>query len=578
MANLDRRATEPVDCNVPPPPGAQWRIIAMALLNRARFVAILLSVVLLIGYWDTIENYWDKWTRPSNVAIHSVEAGKEFFCPMHPKVVSSTFEPNGDLPKCPICGMPLSLRKKGDAPPLPVGVTGRVQLSPERVQLAGIKTLAVEYRPMSMVVATVGYVAFDESRMSKIVSRVEGYVEKLYVNKTFDSVREGDPLADICSPDLFAAAQELNLAIRQGAGTDMAASARNKLALLGVGTREIEDIASSGRATPRLTIRSPRNGYVIEKKIVVGSGVEPRMSLFEVADLSKVWVEADVYEQDIALLRPGQTIEATIEALSNRAFKGRLAMVYPTLDSATRTNRIRLELDNFDKELRPGMYATVRINVPLESLESFKSLAATKSAAAGEFLSVPEGAVVDSGSKQVVYVEREPGVFEGRLVELGPRNGDYYPVIKGLYLGDRVAAAGGFLIDAETRLNPGAASTYFGASGSPQADSRPTAPSQSSAPAAATPNPIGPETPPAAAATPEDIKNINQLPEADRVLALAQGICPITRSPLGEMGVPIKITLRGQTVFLCCQGCIGKAKREPDATLKVLDELKKSKR
>ncbi len=365
--------------------------------------------------------------------------------------------------------------------------------------------------------------------------------------------------------------------------------------LLGVGPEEIDAIAASGQAAPRLVIRSPQTGYVVDKKIVAGSSVETRMTLFEVADLSTVWVEADVYEKDIALLKPGQAVEATVEAFPNRTFAGKLALVYPQLDTATRTNRVRFELNNPQRELRPGMFATVQINAPLESIEPYKSLAVKSgtilltghgegNAAAGyEFLVVPERAVVDSGTKKVVYVEREPGLFEGVEVELGPRNGQYYPVLKGLSPGDRVAAAGGFLIDAETRLNPAAASTYFGASGGPQVSApsmMQTAPSQrrgEQAPAGKDKSDSGQATPPrAAAATPsaEDRKNIDQLPEADRQLALAQRACPITGAAIGSMGVPVKIILRGQPVFVCCKGCVAKAKKDPDGTLKKVAELK----
>jgi Cu(I)/Ag(I) efflux system membrane fusion protein len=292
-----------------------------------------------------------------------------------------------------------------------------------------------------------------------------------------------------------------------------------------------------------------------------------------------------------------------VEAFPNRTFSGKLALVYPRLDAATRTNRIRFELENPRHDLRPGMFATVNINTPLEAVEPFKTLASSKgqgrvvfakasrdnASQQYEFLAVPERAVIDSGTRKVVYVEREPGLFEGVEVQLGPRSGDYYPVIKGLEPGDKIAAAGGFLIDAETRLNPAAAATYFGASGGPQSGSRPNAPATpASRPSGKTPPREGEPAPagqPPAQATPkpkvavasptaDDLKNVEQLPDEERQLAIAQRICPITEKPLGSMGVPTKITLRGQPVILCCKGCIGKAKRSPDETLERVAELK----
>ena len=538
----------------------KFRLVGLVILKRARFIVILCAVGMFIGYWDTVKNYWDKWTQPRSAVGRKLAADEEFFCPMDPQVIRSTYEPNGDVPNCPICGMPLSIRKKGAAAKLPQGVTGRVQLSPERIELAGIKTMPIAYRPMARETQTVGFVTYDESRLSRIVSRVDGYVEKLYVDKTFTVVHKGDPLAEIYSPELYSTAQELILATqRKGVGS-LAASAREKLLLYGVSPQDIDAIAASGHDAPRLVIRSPQTGYVVDKKIVEGAAVEAKMTLFEVADLSTVWVEADVYEKDVSFLQPGQKVKATVEAYPNRTFTGKLALVYPQLDTATRTNRVRFELDNPQHELRPGMFATVRINTPQH-----------------EFLCVPEQAVIDTGSKKIVYVERQPGLFEGVEVELGPRWGQYYPVVKGLKLGDKVAAAGGFLIDAETRLNPAAASTYFGASGGPQT----SAPASGTTPLANPPRvPSGGvernQEPPTSAdgrdnePTAEDLKNIAQLPEADRPLAIAQRTCPITGTPLGSMGVPVKIILRGRPVFLCCNGCVDKAKQNPDETLKKL--------
>ena len=172
--------------------------------------------------------------------------------------------------------MPLSIRKKGEAAKLPPGVTGRVQLSPERIQLAGIQTVPVEYRPMAKQTKTVGYVTFDESRLSRIVSRVDGYVEKLYVDKTFTVVHKGDPLAEIYSPELYSTARELVVASRGGGVGDLAAAARSKLLLLGVSQQEIDAIAAAGKPSPRLVIRSPQTGYVVEKKIVRGPAWTPR--------------------------------------------------------------------------------------------------------------------------------------------------------------------------------------------------------------------------------------------------------------------------------------------------------------
>ncbi len=570
----------------PASPHSAWKrflLVLRVIEVRLRFIAVLVVVAMFIGYWDTVKNYWDKWTRPAAVAQRQLGPDQEFFCPMHPNVVRDTYEPNGDVPKCPICGMPLSIRKKGEKEPLPPGITGRVQLTPERIQLAGVQTVAVDYRPLVKQTTTVGYITYDESRLSRVVTRVSGYVEKLYIDKTYGTVRAGDPLAEIYSPELYSAAQELVLAGEYPGSRDVASAAREKLLLLGVSREEIDQIQRRRQPAVRLVLRSPQAGYVIAKKVVVGSSVEPGMTLLEVADLSTVWIEADVFEKDVGFLQVGQRVEATVEAYPGRVFAGRVDLIYPVLETATRTNRVRFVLENPQAELRPGMYATVRIDTPLDALPEVRQAMQKRPqivqvSNGGEnphpwVLAVPERAVVDTGAKQIVYVEREPGLFEGVEVRLGPRvqlreqgrTVDYYPVLAGLQPGDRVAAAGAFLIDAETRLNPAAASSYFGASGGPQSGSRP---------ASGGPSGTRPETPKPQEPSAEALKRVAELAEPDRQLALRQKYCPVTGQPLGSMGVPVKVVLRGnQPVFLCCRGCVGKAKREPDETLEKVREL-----
>jgi membrane fusion protein, copper/silver efflux system len=535
----------------------RWQKIKMVLKVievRLRFIAVLLLTFLVIVYWDTIANHWEKWTRPATAASSDMLAGEEYYCPMDPGVIRDRPDPGGKTPHCPICGMPLSLRKIGVKEPLPPGVTGRVQLSPERVQLAGVQTVEVAYRPMTLQTVTVGNVAYDESRLSRIVSRVGGYVEKLYVDRTFVPVAKGDPLAEIYSPELFATSQELLLASRRNANEDLVRNARERLKLLGVADEEIESIISSGKALPRLTLRAPRGGQVIGKQIVAGMKVDEGMTLLEIVDLSVVWIEADVFEKDIGNLHIGQTIEATVEAIPGKTFTGKIAAVYARLNTDTRTNRVRFEVNNDSSDLRPGMFATVRIDTPLTSLKAFENIAKD-----GQVPAVPEAAVIDTGVQKIVYIERKPGIFEGVEVELGPQVGGYYPIAKGLEPGQKIVAAGSFLIDAETRLKP-VAVAYTGTSGGTKTES---------------PQAISSTAAPSADLSAKSIANIEKLPLEDQKLAKEQKTCPITNQPLGSMGVPVVVTLDGQKVFLCCSGCIEEAKKDPKKTLKKVTELKK---
>lgn len=463
------------------------KLVVKVVEVRLRFVAVLAITGLVIGYWDTLGNYWDKWARSPSAGVVAVASDTELYCPMHPSVVRRGLEPNGEVPKCPICGMPLSLRKKGDVPPLPPNVTGRVQLSPDRIRMAGIRTETIGYRPLTKVIRTVGEVTYDESRLSRIVARASGYLEKLYVSETFTTVDKGEPLAEIYSPELYTALQELLISSKGSASRDLIAGTREKLHLLGIGEQEIDELVATGKPQSKIVIRSPRRGHVIHRAVVEGAHVNVGDTLFEVADLSKVWIEAEVFENDIPFLRDHQAIEARVEAYPNRAFDGFASLVHPHLQSETRTNQVRMVLDNPHHILRPGMFATVQIETPVSDIEPFASVAAATSgstgapsgpavstARVGEVLAVPEPAVVDTGSKKIVYVEREPGLFEGVLVEVGPRVGEFYPVLRGLSVGDRVAARGAFLIDAETRLNPAAGSTFMGAAGGPPSDRAPS--------------------------------------------------------------------------------------------------------
>ena len=620
----------PASPTAPPPltepvrPMTRWersKFFFRGIEVRLRFIAIFVGIGLLMAYWPTLENYWDRWTRPDG-SQSALSADSEFYCPMHPSVVRGTLEPNGEVPDCPICGMPLSKRKKGEAAELPEGVLARLQLTPERVQLAGVQTVAASYMPLAAEVRTVGNVQYDESRMSDIVTRVGGYIEKLYVDKTFAVVAANQPLAEIYSPELYSTAQELLLAQKHGA-TELIGNARQRLTLLGVNDTEIDEILRLQEARAQLLIRAPQAGHVVEKNIVAGASVEAGATLFKIADLTTIWIEADIYERDLALVQPGQEVEATVEAFAGRTFPGKIALVYPQLNTATRTNRMRVVLDNIDHLLRPGMFATVVVKSPISETEPFRTqlaslrnkpqtsdesllikfqktcpvtgrvlgsmgkpvksevngltvylccegceeplqgdaaayLARLAPPPADTVLSVPERAVIDTGTQQIVYIEREPGLFEGVAVKLGPRSGNFYPVLDGLVVGDKVVASGSFLLDAETRLNPAAASAFFGAAGH----------DHSGGGASDTQSTARPKT---GALSPTHLKNIAKLPPEDQKLALAQRICPVAGEPLGSMGVPIKIELEGQVVFLCCKACVKQARENPG---KVLEKLK----
>ncbi len=568
------------------PPGLTgWRkawwwfdFLILVKLARLRFIGVLAVIGIVITQWDLLLAYYDKWTRPAVVAAGPGGKDVEWFCPMHPAVIR-----DNPKDKCPICFMPLSKRKKGDqhVEVLPAGVVNRVQLSPYRVVLAGVQTTKVEFQPLSKEINAVGYVEFNERGQRTVSARVNGRIDKLYVNETGQMVDKGDDLALLYSPELVVSEQNLLDARRPGAGTDLV-SASKRLELLGIGTDQIDEILKSGKPSTELKIRSPISGHVIKKYVREGQYVQEGTPLYDVADLSSVWIQAQVYEDDLEFLPTDQQshkemneadrlpVVATTRAFADEPFYGTLAFVYPHVDQDTRTISVRFELNNPGHKLRPGSTANVAIKVAPQKLPMFARIAesggvAQEMLAEGRVLAVPEASVIDTGSQTIVYRETTPGVFEGVLVKLGPRmvgphNGTWYPVFSGLSAGDDVVASGSFLVDAETRLNPAAGSIYFGGSGGSKSGSnvtnvRPSTPDDEEAKLAAV---------------------MAKLPDEDRKLVEAQQFCPIlSDNKLGSMGEPVKVIIDGQPVFLCCAGCKKAALDHPQETLAKVVSLQK---
>ena len=538
--------------------------LILVKLARLRFIAILALVGATILYWDTLMSYYERWTRPLGGETAVAASDTEYWCPMHPTIIRE--KPD----KCPICGMPLSKRKKGEKideeEALPPGVVSRVQLTPWKVVNSGVQTVEVGYQPLAKEITTVGVVEYDERKLHRITARPPGKsrIDKLFVNVTGQTVKKGEALAELYSPELVSTVTNLLDANIRGGSQTVAAGARDRLRLWGIDDEQIEQIIRTGKPITHLTIRSPISGYIIKKYQVEGEYVEEGMRLYDVADLSTVWIEAQVYEDQIAFLKEGLPVTATTKAFPNREFCGKVAFIYPWLDTTTRTVKVRFDMHNPDNELRRGMYASATLQVPAVQLSPLAKDASDEQKrmhAQGLVLAVPERAVVDTGSRKIVYRESERDTFEGVDVQLGPRSGAFYPVLHGLQAGDRVVASGSFLVDAETRLTAGAASTYFGASAGPQGtDSR-------SATAAR----------PSMTRDDEDkIQSVlSKLSPDDRKLAETQRYCPVrTDNQLGIMGKPVKVMVKGQPVLLCCKGCLNKALTDPTKTLAKVEEAR----
>jgi Cu(I)/Ag(I) efflux system membrane fusion protein len=553
-----------------------FHFLILVNLARLRFIAILVVIGVVIMKWDTLTAIYDKLTRPANTA-EAAESGVEYFCPMHPSIIR-------DHPdKCPICFMPLSKRKKGsaDAAPLPAGTVNRVQLSPYRIVLAGIQTLPVDYQPLTKDITAVGFIEFNERGQRTVSARVAGRIDKLVVNETGKMVMEGDELASLYSPDLLVTVQNL-LDAKRANNQSLLEGARSRLKLLGIDDEQIDDILASGKANTHLTIRSPISGHVINKYVREGQYVQEGTPLYDLADLSTVWIQAQVYEDDIPFLpadvergtvpakSDGMEVTATTRAFPDEVFHGKLTFIYPHVDEDTRTVAVRFEVDNPDHKLRPGSTATVTLKVKPQDVRGVAAHATDAEQQAmlkeGRVLAVPESTIIDTGSQRIVYRESSPGVYDGVEVTVGPKMNEpnrsvFYPVLRGLNRGDLVVTSGSFLVDAETRLNPAVGSIYFGGSGG----------SQTKRPGANAVRPSTPENPDA-----KIHASLAKLSREDRKLVDAQHFCPIlSDNRLGSMGVPIKVMVEGQPVFLCCPVCKDKALADPKGTLAKVAQLKK---
>jgi membrane fusion protein, copper/silver efflux system len=317
-----------------------------------------------------------------------------------------------------------------------------VSITPARASEIGVRSVAARRVPRAHVARALGTVGFDETAVTDVSLKVRGWIRSVQVGPSGAEVARGDTLFTLYSPDLYAAQQELLQAASAhgsgGASGWRAQAARKRLALWDVAPGEIAAILRAGAPREELAILAPAAGVVVERNVFAGSAVEPGARLVRIASLDRVWVEAEVYESDAALAAPGVAAELEVAALPGRAFAGRVATVLPALSDATRTLRVRLALDNPDRALRPGMWASVRLRGATE-----------------EHLVVPETAVLHAGERSVVFVDEGDGRYRPRRVELGAAGDGQVEVLRGLADGERVVAAGTFLIAAESRLRAG---------------------------------------------------------------------------------------------------------------------------
>jgi membrane fusion protein, copper/silver efflux system len=330
--------------------------------------------------------------------------------------------------------------------------TPEIEIPPEKQQLIGVRTEAATMRPMQSAIRTVGLIQYDERKLATINTKFEGWIERLYVNITGGRVSKGQPLAEIYSPELYATQQEflntlrwtkenrdiMNNGIRSmlsGDADKLAEAARQRLRLWDISEAQIRKIEETGKPIRTLVISSPVNGYVVQKTALQGMRVMPGEKLFDIADLSTVWVISDIYEFQLPLIKLGQRAAITLSYLPNKTFSSTVDFVYPTLTGETRTAKIRFTIPNPGGQLKPQMFTNVEIKVNL-----------------GTRFAVPDDAVIDTGTRKVVYVDKGEGIFEPREVETGIRADGFTEIVMGLKAGEKVATSATFLIDSEAQL------------------------------------------------------------------------------------------------------------------------------
>jgi Cu(I)/Ag(I) efflux system membrane fusion protein len=430
-------------------------------------------------------------------AATTAAAKPQYHCPMHPTYVS-------DRPgTCPICKMDLVPIAAAEAPAAAAAsagggpvIAGRamVALSPERRQMLGVRSEAVVRRHLDLTIRTVGRVAMDERRIHHVHTKYDAYVERLDVSFTGQLVRKGDHLAALYSPELVASQQEYLLAYRAQqrlaasgvasvakGGTDLLEAARQRLLFWDVAEEDIAELERTGKVQRTVDLHAELPGYVLRKAAIHGMRVTPADVLFDIADLSAVWILADVYESDLASVALGMAAEVTLPYQPGRTWRGRVTFIDPLVEPGTRTVKVRIEVANGDYALKPEMFADVVLRKEL-----------------GDALFVPESAVLKPGERRLVFLDKGDGRLEPREIQTGARVEGGYAVLSGLAEGDEVVTSANFLIDSESSLK--AALAAMGATPAP--DPHAGHGTGAALPAAPTPSPTPAAKPKATPAAP----------------------------------------------------------------------------
>ena len=325
---------------------------------------------------------------------------------------------------------------------------GTVKISPDKQQLIGVRTATVDREPLMRTVRTTGQLTADETRIEHVHVKINGYIDKVYVDYVGQLVKKGQPLFTVYSPDLVATQEEYLIAKRgnttmgnsdfkevsQGAQS-LLDSARRRLKLWDITDEQIARLDQSGEVTRTLTFYSPVSGFVMDRKAFPQTAITPDMDLYQITDLSKIWVNADIYEYEVPFVKIGQTADMSLSYYAGKTYTGKITYIYPTVDPVSRTVKVRIEVPNPRFELKPQMFTNVELKINY-----------------GNQILVPQEAVMDSGDKQYVFMVHEGAMFEPRTIQMGAKLDGKVVVLSGLKPGDTIVTSGNFLVDSESRL------------------------------------------------------------------------------------------------------------------------------
>jgi len=356
-----------------------------------------------------------------------------YTCGMHPQVIQ-------DHPgNCPICGMKLTPIRSGAGTDTNAASSSTIAVDAATRQSMNLRTALVEAGPLRKTIRTVGTIDYNETAMADVTTRYKGWIEKLDADATGQLVHRGDPLFEVYSPELYDAEVQFLQAVTNKFKSGIASrqEAIRNLKNFDVPDAQIAEIETNRQVLRTLPMPAPISGFVIEKDAVAGQMVDAGIRLYRIADLSIVWVLAEIYEQDLPFVQLGQEVVVKVPAFPDREFRGRVTFIYPTVDEKTRTERVRLEFENPGYFLKPGMFVSAQIQVEL----------------ADSAVLVPDSAILRSGEKNTVFVALDGGKFEARDVALGVEGADdLVQILSGLNAGERIVTSGQFLLDSESQL------------------------------------------------------------------------------------------------------------------------------